>query len=311
MSDQAEGLRRLTADQPAATLASPSASLYPGARVLAVTSGKGGVGKTSVAANLAVAAAQRGQRVVLIDVDLGLANADLMLGVHPRWTLADVVNGSHTVDEVMIDGPAGVRLVPGANGLAELANLDALDRKLLLHSLEHIEYEADLIVIDTGAGIGANVTSFAEAADQVLVIVTPEPASMMDGYAVLKTLWLQGRRDGFRLAVNMSRDAREALNVAARINAVTGRFLDDQQVVFTGAIPLDAAVQEAARTRRPFMTAQPRTAAARAMRQIVGRLLRDYENSDAAIRAARYLHTHERPGFFRRLGNRLLGRAAA
>jgi flagellar biosynthesis protein FlhG len=305
--DQAEGLRRLRSPE-----ASVPVAPRRRARVVAVTSGKGGVGKTSLAANLAVAAAARGRRVVLVDADLGLANADILLGLAPRATLAEVIAGQSDLRDVLTPAPGGVLLVPGANGIAELANLDPIDRQILLKSLTTLEHEADLIVVDTGAGLGASVTEFAAAADEVLVVVTPEPTSMTDAYAVVKTLVLGGRREGLRLAVNMSRSGQEALNVSHRLQSVCRRFLDSLDVEFAGAVPLDAAVAAAARDRRPFTLTRPQAPASRAVRQMAGRLLRASTHAAAVERSALIVHGDHRPraGFFSRLGARLLGRTA-
>ncbi len=156
------------------------------ATTLAITSGKGGVGKTNIAVNLSICLAARGRRVTLVDVDMGLANADLLQNLQPRYTLSHVISGVRSIEDICMDGPAGVRFVPGASGLESLANLSDFERLNLISQLQKLETSTDMIVLDCGAGISRNVTSFALAADQVLVITTPEPTAMTDAYATIK-----------------------------------------------------------------------------------------------------------------------------
>ena len=309
MPDQAEGIRQLQAAVASEARPASRGGLRRHARVVAVTSGKGGVGKTSLASNIAVAAASRGRRVLLVDVDLGLANVDIILGVQPRYNLAHFISGRRRLEEIVVRGPGGVLLVPGANGIAQLADLDAAARERVIHGLNELETQVDLIIIDTGAGIGPDVLSFTSTADDVLVVITPDPASLTDGYAVVKSIWLTGRRTGFRLALNMTRSAEEALAVAGRIHRVMSRFLDGQEIVFTGAVPFDACVQESIRARQPFVLAHPRSPAAKAVRQLAGRLMRSTRHESAARRAAYRIHPPLAPraGFFRRLTGFVIG----
>jgi flagellar biosynthesis protein FlhG len=158
------------------------------ARVLAVTSGKGGVGKTNVSVNLAIAIAQLGKKVVLVDLDLGLANADILLDVTPRYNLSQVLVGRKTIEEIAIPAMGGIRLVPGASGVERLANLSDVERETLLASFEALHRDADYVLFDTGAGISKNTTAFLAAADEVVVVTMPEPTAIVDAYAVIKMI---------------------------------------------------------------------------------------------------------------------------
>lgn len=301
MRDQADGIRRLLSARKGERIDPGNARTR--ARVVAVTSGKGGVGKTSVSVNLAIAAASRGTKVVLVDVDLGLANVDILLGVSPRYNLSHVIAGRKALHEIMVRAPGGILVVPGASGIAALADLDSQSRERLVEGFDALEAHADLILIDTGAGIGGNVIRFASAAEEVLVLATSDPASMTDAYATIKTIWQSGRRGTLRLAVNMSRSAQEAVTVASRLQDVVSRFLGGQRLEFIGAIPYDTAVASAVRERTPFVISRPRSLASKAVRLMAGRLLKDRRSNAAAARAAAFVHRGERTrGFLARLG---------
>ena len=174
------------------------------ARVLAVTSGKGGVGKTSVSANLAIALAGLNLRVVLLDADLGLANVEVLLGLNSLSNLQQVVQGERRMLDILVEGPGGIRIVPGSSGISRLADLGPVARKRILDGVDELHYYADCILIDTMAGIGQNAVAFAAAADEVLLVTTPEPSAIVDGYAMLKTIY-QTRKDvTLRLIVNFA-----------------------------------------------------------------------------------------------------------
>lgn len=229
--------------------------------MIAVTSGKGGVGKSSLALNLAVAAASRDRRVVLVDADLGLANLDVMCGVNPSAGLADVIAGRRHLSEITVPTHYGIDLVPGASGIAALADLDDEDRQRLLAQMETLERAADLIVIDTGAGISRNVVRFAAAADEVYVIATPEPTSITDAYAAIKLISMTKEHAAVRLVVNQASSRREAGKVGGRIASVSRRFLG-LSVDEAGYILQDSKVGEAVRLRRPLVRAFPGSEAA-------------------------------------------------
>jgi len=263
--DQAQALRRLVMK---------SASVRR-ARTVAITSGKGGVGKSNVAVNLAVRLSMMGRRVVLLDADLGTANADVLCDVRAGATLAHVVAGRRSLQEVMVDAPGGFRLIPGASGLAQMAALSEFERGRLVQQMQEVEADADLILIDTGAGVGPNVLSFAAAAEQVLVVTTPEPTAVTDAYAVIKTLRRHtDQTPDMRLVVNMARQAGEGREVHARISAVCRKFLK-LDLGYAGHIALDPRVPASVRRRRPFVLDAPTSEAAACITQLAHRLERD------------------------------------
>lgn len=258
--DQAQTLRRWVMD-----------STERRARIVAVTSGKGGVGKSNVAVNLAIRLAEMGRRVVLFDADLGTANADVLCNITPSATLAHVVAGRYALEDAMIDAPGGFRLVPGASGLAQMAALSEFERTRLVDQLHRIEADADVIIIDTGAGVGPNVLSFALAADQLLVVTTPEPTAVTDAYAVIKTITRQRDEMDIRLLVNMARDAEEGRQVYDRINGVCKKFLN-LSPRFAGHVVSDPKVPLAVRRRRPFVLDSPGCEASMCIGQLAHRM---------------------------------------
>jgi flagellar biosynthesis protein FlhG len=273
------------------------------ARAIAVSSGKGGVGKTNLAVNLAVALASGGSKVVLLDADLGLANADVLCGITPRATLEDVVSSDRSLDEVMVTAPGGFSLVPGASGVSRLADMGQTQRRSVLDQLLHLERTADVIVVDTGAGIGANSMAFAAAANSILVACTPEPTSIADAYGAIKTLVARGCRDGLHLVVNMAMSEDEARAVHARIDRVARAFLG-VQIRYAGSVPLDPAVPAAVRRRIPFSVASPTAPASIAVRRLASAL---NDASHLGVRAD-FNFTDQRKGFLAKLARMLAKR---
>jgi len=278
----------LTTDQ-----ASKLRSLMHQARrshTIAVTSGKGGVGKSNVALNLAVLLSAAGNRVALLDADLGLANLDVLADARVHANLAHVVAGQRRLADVVVDLPYGVQLVPGASGLARMADLSEFQRTKLVGELSALEEDNDVIVIDTGAGIGKNVTGFAGGADTVLVVTTSEPTSITDAYAVIKVLTRQKSEARIGLLVNFSGDRNEARATYNRIATVTREFLG-VAIYDAGYILADPRVPAAVRRRQPFVLAYPRCSASRCMAALATKLCR---GSDLLIR---------KDSFFRRVAN--------
>ncbi len=269
MNDQATQLRRLVrgaspADAAPRLWRAAAARPQRVAAAIAVTSGKGGVGKTNLAVNLAVCVARLGRRVCLLDADLGLANADVLCNLTPRLTLEHVVGGRCRLADAMLSAPGGFRLIPGACGVARLADLDGAGRGDLLEQFQALDLVADNLVIDTAAGLGANVLAFAAAAGRVLVVTTPEPTAMTDAYAMIKAL--AGYAHGLRidLVVNMADSPAEARSVHERMSRVARTFLG-RAVELAGWVPADPVVREAVRHRVPFALYAPESRAARAM----------------------------------------------
>jgi len=298
--DQATHLRELMRRRPA-VIHSP-APRRGFARVVAVASGKGGVGKTNIAANLAIALARRGLRVVLVDADLGTANVDVILNVRSRWDLSHVLRRQQRVEDVAIDVEPGLRLIVGASGLASVTDLDPLERAALIEDLATLESECDVLLLDCGAGISQNVLAFAQAADELLVVTTPEPTALTDAYALIKVLSrrAQARGEGaegggcsapapvFRLVINQVASLREGRLVADRIAGTAARFLG-VNVELAGQILRDPRVPLAVRQRVPFIRRYPRSPAASCLAALAERVGRPCSRG------------HGRSGFFRRL----------
>jgi len=277
MIDQAENLRRMM-----------TKNRLP--KVVSITSGKGGVGKTMLAINLAICCRNFNKRVILFDVDLGLANVDVVLNLRPHYNLSDVLRGKKNIQDILIEAPGGISIVPGASGMAELANLDDVHRDKLVDDLRVLEHQADIIFIDTSAGISKNTINFALASDEVIVISTPEPTSITDAYATIKTISKRKTLNKIKLIINQTQSKREARRTAERIISVSRQFLNiDVQPM--GYILRDENVSLAVRKRRPLVLEYPNANATTCIKNIS----RIYNNS------ATY-YSHGRPhSFFSRL----------
>ena len=249
-------------------MASPlSKSQVRPTRVIAVTSGKGGVGKTMVSINLSVALAQAGQRVTLLDADLGLANADVLLGLSPKLTLADVLDGKCALEDILLDGPCGIKLVPAASGVQRMVELADGERSGLMHAFSGLDELTDVLIIDTAAGIATNAMQFCEAAQEILVVVCNEPASITDAYATIKVLHQQCGRDRFRILVNQVGDAAEAKSLFSNLVTVTDRFLD-VSLQLCGHVSYDRQISVAGRKREAIVESNPRAQAAVDLKKI-------------------------------------------
>lgn len=270
MSDQASHLRRMVGgrESPPPALRMAQAS---GATAVAVTSGKGGVGKSNLSVNLALALGRSGERVALVDADLGLANADVLCGVQPLATLEQCLSLRRPLLECAVSVPGGFTLVPGASGVARLADLEPHDRAWLLDEIGTVAASVDWMIVDTGAGIGENTVAFAAAADRVLVVTTPEPPSMADAYGMIKTLSPRVPAGTIELVVNQARDDDDARAVWLRLDRVSRAFLS-RELPLAGWIPFDASLPQAVRGRVPLLTQSPSSAAARGIVRIAQRL---------------------------------------
>jgi len=270
--DQAAQLRNLVEQASPADASAYTPRGRRRATVIAVTSGKGGVGKSNVTVNLAIKLASAGKRVILLDADLGLANADVLCNVSLTSNLSHVIARKKELNEVLIPAPGGFSLIGGASGLARLADLSDFDRQRLVDALGELEQLADVILIDTGAGISPNVLSFTRAADHVLVVTTPEPTAITDAYAVVKVIskdgWSQRR---LSLLVNQARTAGEGRVVHDRIARVAKQFLG-VSVLDAGYVLSDEAVPTAVRRRTPFVLHSPRCPAALCIEKLAMRL---------------------------------------
>jgi flagellar biosynthesis protein FlhG len=276
--DQAQHLRRLAREAPSLRLGHPGSCASPAsagcrrARTVAVTGGKGGVGKTNLSVALALCAARSGLRVALLDADFGLAKIHVLLGLSPKADLRDVLSGAARLEDTLIDGPEGVRVLPGASGLAELANLDGGQRELLLSGLEEVSEHFDLLLVDTGAGISENVLSFVIAADEAVVVTTPEPTALADAYGLIKVSYDRRKDLPFHLLINNAASPAEADAAARRLTEVTQRFLK-MPISYSGRVPADPLVRAAVRARKPFLSHAPDGPAALAFRPVAAKIL--------------------------------------
>ena len=260
--DQADGLRAGAAARAAASSA-PALGVTPRVRAIAVASGKGGVGKTNVVANLALALQRRGQRVIVVDADLGLANLDTLLGLHPRATLRHVVHGERGIRDVLVEGPAGVQIVPAASGYEEMTQLTRDQQLVLLDQIDSLDGAFDVLLLDTGAGISSNVLFFATAAQETLVVTTPDPTALTDAYALIKVLATRYAEQEFGVVVNMARGEAEARRTFNHLSRVAAHFLH-VGLQLTGWVPHDPEVGEAVRRQRTVLELAPSAPASRA-----------------------------------------------
>lgn len=236
-------------------------------QVIAITGGKGGVGKTNVSVNLGMALAQRDLGVMLLDADLGLANVDVLLGLKPRWTLADVLAGERELEEVIVHGPAGLCIVPAASGVAGMADLPPSVYGGLIQAFGQLAVDLDVLLVDTAAGVSEGVMSFARAAQDVLVVVCDEPASLADAYALIKLLNTQHGVSRFRVLANMVRRARDGRELFGKLLSVCDQYLD-VVLEFAGVVPFDDYLRKAVQRRQAVVEAFPRSPAAFALRQL-------------------------------------------
>jgi flagellar biosynthesis protein FlhG len=298
MPDQADKLRLLTLKGKAPLeQAEALPKARPSAKSLAVVSGKGGVGKTSVATNLAIAFARRGRKVLLVDGDFSLANVDLLFGVVPAKNLGDVVLGGVAIQDVVVETEDGVRLLPAASGVEELADLDDFRRERLLRELSVLETDRDLIVLDTGSGISRQSMHLARAADQILVVTTPEPTAFSDAYATLKVLSRHRLRSRPALVVNMAGSPEEGREIERRIRVVAERFLGFSPE-YLGHVLLDDAVGRAVRLQEPLLKAFPGSPASACIENLAARLLQG-PGSDDPLEA----EPDGESGFFQKVAN--------
>lgn len=266
--DQAANLRSLVAaPRPADGPASPL-------RVIAVTSGKGGVGKTNISANLAVLAAKAGKRVLVIDADLGLANVEIVFGLKPRYHMGDLINSSISIEDVMIEAPHGVKILPAGSGVQSLTQLSADDKLRFIAALEPVQDKFDLVLVDSGAGIGDNVLFFVGAAQEAILVVSPEPTSLVDAYATVKVLSQKAGVRHFGVIINPVIEELPAREIFNKLTQVTSRFLS-ASVRHLGYIPRDENLHRAIMAQRPLVDAFPHSPASRALNVLADKLFNE------------------------------------
>lgn len=243
-------------------------------RVISVTSGKGGVGKTNVVANLALALAREQQRVLVWDADLGLANIDILLGLKPEFNIHHLLEGKKSLSEIIIPGPGGIRIMPASSGIQKLAHLEETQKLNLLAELDELDEELDFLLIDTGAGISSNVMYFNVAAQECLVVVTPEPTSITDAYALIKVLATKYNRKHFKILPNQAAGEKEAKAVFKLLAAVADQHLTSISLDYLGFIPRDDKIGQAVLRQKAVIQAFPRSQAGLSFKELARTVLR-------------------------------------
>ena len=266
MNDQAAGLRRMMKQKPV--------------QVIAVASGKGGVGKTNVSVNLSLALAAAGKQVMLLDADLGLANVDLLLGLSNKWNLSHVINGERSLEEIIIDGPDGLKIIPAASGTQMMAELSAKQHAGIIRAFSELHTPVDMLVVDAAAGISDSVISFTRASHEVIVVVCNEPTSLTDAYALIKVLSDQHGIQRFNILANMTRSPTEGSTLFTKLTRVTDHYLD-VSLNFIGAIPYDEYLVKAVKRQQPVLKAYPQAVSSQAFRKIAGKI-KDWPLPDQA-----------------------------
>jgi len=267
MQDQAETLRELMKHKSGGVAAAPGRT-----RIITIASGKGGVGKTNISTNLAIAYAQTGKRVILMDADLGLANVNVVLGVIPKYNLYHLIRKQKSMKDIIMDTNYGIQIVAGASGFAKIANLSDEERQNFIDELSELSM-VDVIIIDTSAGVSNNVLSFVSAADEVLIVTTPEPTAITDAYGIIKIIAteIDNLNLGLKLVVNRVKSVVEGKKVAERVINIAGQFLN-LKVDYLGYVYEDPLVQNAVLRQKPFMIVDPKGKASICLKHIVSRL---------------------------------------
>ena len=262
MNDQASVLR---------DMASRKNFRHSKMRVIAVTSGKGGVGKTSFTINLALALAEYGQRIVILDGDLGLANVDIAFGLTARYTIEHLLSGEKTIEQILLTGPRGIQIIPGGSGVQKLANLERNKLTNVIANLGRLETIADLLIIDTGAGLGHTVTNFLQAADDIIMVTTPEPTALTDGYGLLKSLKQEAGEVPIHVVVNRVQSEADALDTFNRLETAVHKFLDGS-LNFIGWVYDDPLVGRSVMKQEPLGISFPESPAYQCIQWIAGKV---------------------------------------
>jgi flagellar biosynthesis protein FlhG len=301
--DQATHLRRIVKGESAKIIGfkqnikNGSFSTTKSPRVFSVTSGKGGVGKTNIVGNLAIACQRMGKKVLIFDADLGLANIDIIYGFKSEHNIDEVIRGEKDLSQIIVKGPEGVSVIPACSGVQELANLSEGHKINLLNEFDNLNRMYDILLIDTGAGISSNVIYFNLAAQERIIVLTPEPTSITDAYALLKVMFYKHGTRSFTLLINMARDEKEAKSVYENLIKVVDRFLGDISIGYAGYIPKDDFLVKAVGKREPILCCYPKAPSCKNFNQLAEYLLNQ---------------THGRPvdGNIKFLWKRLMGQTA-
>ncbi len=255
--DQAAGIRKLNKSKPV--------------RVIAIASGKGGVGKTNVSVNVGISLVKMGQRVVLMDADMGLANVDILLGVYPKYNLSHVLTGEKTLDEIMVTSPSGLKLIPGASGIQKMTELSTIEQAAVIRAFSEIDQQIDVLIVDTAAGISSSVVNFSRACQEIIVVICDEPTSLTDAYAFIKLLHRDYGCNHFHILPNMVQSVQQGKSLFQKLNKVTDNYLD-VTLQFVGAIPYDEYLRQSVQKQNPVVLGYPRSKSAQAMKAIASKI---------------------------------------
>lgn len=267
MNDQATKLRKKVQEKAGNT------------RIIAIASGKGGVGKSNITVNLGLALQEMGKRVLLLDADLGMANLDILLGLTPRYNLSHVLKGKCKFEDALLNGPEGIDILPGTSG-EDLINISSTEVKRLIEASSHMESNYDIIIIDIGAGIHYSVTNFIMACDEAIIVLTPEPTAIMDAYSLIKFLSNQKYKNKIGLIINQTSSSKEGDNVANRMQKVIKEYLK-LDINIMGYIPYDEYVRQSVKEQTPFMIGYPRSKAVEALKDVAARMLDRVQNTES------------------------------
>lgn len=257
-NDQANGLHSMNNTRPV--------------KVISVTGGKGGVGKSNVTVNIAISLAKMGKKVMIMDADLGLANIDIMLGLRVTRNLSHVIRGECSLDEIILEGPEGIGIIPASSGTKEMAKLSEMEHAGIIRAFSSLEQQIDILIVDTAAGIADNVISFSQASQDLLLVVCDEPTSITDAYALIKILSVDHDLFRFRIVANMVRSAKEGRELFAKLTRVTDQFLD-VALDYVGSIPFDENVRKAVRKQRALVELYPDSEASVAMKHLATKII--------------------------------------
>ncbi len=247
--DQAFGIRKMNQIKPSPV------------RVIAITSGKGGVGKTNLSVNLGVALSQLGRRVALLDADMGLANVDILMGMSPQYNLSHVLRGEKSLHDIMLRGPAGLKVIPASSGVQKMAELSNIEQAGLIRAFSELDHNIDDLIVDTAAGISSSVVNFARACQEVIVVICDEPTSLTDAYAFIKLLNRDYGLNNFHLVTNMVESEKQGQQLYTKLTRVTDRYLD-VTLNYVGAIPFDDCLRKSVQKQKPVIMAFPESKSA-------------------------------------------------
>ncbi len=243
-------------------------------RTIAITSGKGGVGKTNITANLAILFSRLQKKVLILDADFGLSNIDVILNLAARYNIKHLFSGEKKLEDLIVEGPGGIKILPAGSGIQELTSLDEFQRLRLIEEFDAYDSDADILLIDTASGISTNVTFFCMAAQEIILVTSPEPTAITDAYAVIKVLFTMYQEKHFKILVNSVKDQAEAHEVFRRLSTVTEKFLSIS-LDYIGYVPYDSSFTKAVRSQKALIETYPNCEASRSLTEIASKLCND------------------------------------